>query len=314
LFFAAFRGVAVRHADSDHFQPSNLGLFRFPSQHVVWKKRTDVLLLQKMSTAATVKTRTLLAASMFSFRDSGSCWRKMQAQYRSTSSSAASFWAPFCRSKYFGIHVLHFVFRCLFVYQNRVSVSLKTSTVARVKASFVSCSQHVFYHRKWFMRKAQFRSKSSSVTSFLVPSCRPQIFNIALRFPLTCSKCDSLISCSPYWCPFRPMESSLWSASQAASLVGVIRRISFLNYILASAVSSSRSEQSEQSRAVQQQKQSSQCRQKKENQIWERKPRPITKLVDKPKLSKQTSCLLCGERPCNPPPRTGWQTLLSVEF
>jgi len=139
----------------------------------------------------------------------------MQAQYRSTSSSAASFWAPSCRSKYFGIHVLHFVFRCLFVYQNRVSVSLKTSTVARVKASFVSCSQHVFYHRKWFMRKAQFRSKSSSVTSFLVPSCRPQIFNIALRFPLTCSKCDSLISCSPYWCPFRTSQWKVLSGQRA---------------------------------------------------------------------------------------------------
>jgi len=59
------------------------------------------------------------------------------------------------------------------------------------------------------------------------------------------------------------MESSLWSASQAASLVGVIRRISFLNYILASAVSFSRSEQSEQSRAVQQQNQSSQSRAEK---------------------------------------------------
>ena len=155
----------------------------------------------------------------------------MQAQYRSTSSSAASFWAPFCRSKYFGIRVLHYVFRCLFVYQNRVSVSLKMSTVARVKASFVSCSQHVFYHRKWFMLKAQFRSKSSSVTSFLVPSCRSKIFDIALRFPLTCSKCDILLS---VLVPFSdiPMESPLWSASQAASLVGVIRHISFLNYIL----------------------------------------------------------------------------------
>ena len=55
-----------------------------------------------------------LQQACFSSKDSGSCGRELQAQFRSTSGSATSFWVPSGRSNSFDAHFPHFYMFRLF--------------------------------------------------------------------------------------------------------------------------------------------------------------------------------------------------------
>jgi len=72
--------------------------------------------------------------------------------------------------------VMFFCFSMFFDVFRMSAQSFWCSTVARVKACFVACSKHVFSHRSggsfWRKLQAEFRSTSTSATSFRVPSGR----------------------------------------------------------------------------------------------------------------------------------------------
>ena len=76
----------------------------------------------------------------------GSCsyWKKLQADYRSTSSSATSFWVPSGRSKHFQIRFPHFAYFLPFAFQLWVSAAQKISTVTRVEKVATSLAASMF--------------------------------------------------------------------------------------------------------------------------------------------------------------------------
>jgi len=93
------------------------------------------------------------------------------------------------------IDVPHFctlIFFCFSMFFDVFRMSAQSfwcSTVARVKACFVACSKHVFSHRSggsfWRKLQAEFRSTSTSATSFRVPSGRWHVLiYFDLCFPL----------------------------------------------------------------------------------------------------------------------------------